>query len=371
MWIEYADLVFPEVETLSRDLPVVLPLGNVSRSGLPPEWEEGIWLPPLPYGFAAPLHLDLRALLGSLGQILREDGFQRLYLLGPLEVEGWSSLAAASPPLELPSGPVCVVPIGHTEQHGFHLPLASDTLIVEGLCRQRSDALPAWPYGVSTHRRQYPGTLSLDPRAFEDFFVEVSGRLGRRGGVQVVFFANGHGGNHSFLVNACKFAGERYPDWLTATTFLHTSSGAILEQMLAERSSTLMGHACELETSYLMALCPEQVRMGWAVDEVDFAQTPEYRMDWLESGALVINPAWSDDTRTGSYGAPSQASAEKGRRWLAGAQAELQRLLEECQLQWSTRQVRRQQGWVEGAWRERWKELSGRSDVATSHGGDV
>ena len=370
MWIEYADLVFPQVEALSRDLPVVVPLGNARQSDLPPTLAEGIWMPPVPYGFADPLQLDMRAMLGSLAQCLREDGFQHLYLLGPLEVNGWTTLPASPSPLQLPPGPVCVVPVGHTEQHGFHLPLATDTLIVEGLCDSRSDALPAWPYGVSTHRRQFPGTLSVDPRAFEDFFVEVSGRLGRRGGTEVVFFVTGHGGNHSFLVNACKFAGERYADWLTATTFLHTSSGQALEHLLAERDSAMMGHACELETSYLLALCPDKVHMQWAIDEVDFTQTPEYRMDWLESGALVMNPAWSDDTNTGSYGAPSLSSADKGQRWLRSARDQLQKLLDECQTQWHSRQLRRSEGWLEGAWRNHWKELSDVQSVATQHGGE-
>lgn len=368
MWIEYAQLVFPQVEELSRELPVVLPLGK-PLPARPGGLTEGILLPPLPYGFADPLLLDLRDILGSLAQMLREDGFQQLYLWGPLEVDGWQTLQAEIGPLQLPQGPIKVVPIGHTEQHGFHLPLATDTLIVEGLCKGRTDALPAWPYGVSTHRRQFPGTLSLDPRAFEDFFVELSGRLGRSGQTRVVFFLNGHGGNHSFLVNACKFAGERYRDWLTATTFLHTASGAALEQMLHERSSQLMGHACELETSYLLALHPEQVHMDRAVDELDFCQSPEVRMDWLESGALILNPPWSDDSKTGSYGAPRQASAEKGARWLKAARAELQRLLEECQQQWCQREARRSQGWTEGAWRASWQELSARGSVQPPTGG--
>ena len=44
--------------------------------------------------------------------------------------------------------------------------------------------------------------------------------------------------------------------------------------------------------------------------------TKNYFMDWVEGGALIANPPWSDDTRTGSYGVPSVSSAERGRIWL-------------------------------------------------------
>jgi creatinine amidohydrolase/Fe(II)-dependent formamide hydrolase-like protein len=62
--------------------------------------------------------------------------------------------------------------------------------------------------------------------------------------------------------------------------------------------------------------------MERAVDEVGFISTPEYYMDWVEGGALIANPPWTDDTLTGAYGQPSVATADKGRAWLAAAIAE-------------------------------------------------
>ena len=59
--------------------------------------------------------------------------------------------------------------------------------------------------------------------------------------------------------------------------------------------------------------------MERAVDETDFVSTPNYYMDWVEGGALVANPPWDDDSRTGAYGAGSLATAEKGRQWLESA----------------------------------------------------
>ncbi len=57
-----------------------------------------------------------------------------------------------------------------------------------------------------------------------------------------------------------------------------------------------MGYACELETSYFLHLRPDLVHMDRAVDEVDFVATPNYTMDWIEGGALIAYPLWTDDT---------------------------------------------------------------------------
>src|SRR4030095_3213599 len=90
------------------------------------------------------------------------------------------------------------------------------------------------------------------------------------------------------------------------------------------RTSALggMGHAGELETSFVLHLRPDLCHMERVVDETDFVATPDYYMDWIEGGSLVANPPWDDDTKTGAYGAGSHGTAEKGRLWLGGATGE-------------------------------------------------
>ena len=80
-----------------------------------------------------------------------------------------------------------------------------------------------------------------------------------------------------------------------------------------------MGHACELETSLALVLRPDLVHMDRAVDEIEFISTPSYYQDWIEGGALIANPPWTDDTFTGAYGAGSLGTAEKGKIWLEAA----------------------------------------------------
>jgi hypothetical protein len=71
-------------------------------------------------------------------------------------------------------------------------------------------------------------------------------------------------------------------------------------------------------------------------------------MDWVEGGALVANPPWDDDTATGSYGAGSQATTEKGRLWLEAAILEKVEHVYEIHEQHRRREERRAAGF--GLW---------------------
>jgi creatinine amidohydrolase len=373
--IAYAELTWPEVEALPRQAPVLIPLGQraydleaVSRRL---RRETLITLPSVPYGFAQPGALGALAVgTGLLGRVLagiaRElsaQGFTDVRFLDgvgaadKVDRRGLRFLKAATAPDRSPvpvwdwpddlEARVVVVSTGHTEQHGPHLPLDTDTRIVaaiaEGLraaAPERVLCLPAWPYGVSTHTRQYPGTLNLGGRVFEDFLLAIVEQVIRRG-ARAVLFSNGHGGNHSFLVNVVKWAGERWPQAFIATEWLHTT-GPALDEL---RQSPLggMGHACELETSMTLHLRPDLVHPELARRETDFISTPEYFMDWSEGGRLIANPPWTDDTVTGSFGDPTVATAEKGRRWLEAAVREKVESVGEVLEQLHRREARRRQ----------------------------
>jgi len=369
--IRYAELTWPEVAALPRDLPLLIPIGeeayDLSRVAQRLKAETVITLPAIPYGFARSDDLGdlavgaglLRRVLQGVVRELRAQGFRRVVFLDGhwvarrLASRGLTFMKTtlrpvAGRPWRWPADlaeRVVVVSTGHTEQHGLHLPLDTDTRIVAALAAglesavaERVICLPAWPYGVSTHTRQYPGTLNLGGRTFEDFFLAVVGRLVARG-ARAMLFSNGHGGNHSFLVNVVKWAGERWPQAFTATEWLHTT-GPALER---HRQSPLggMGHGCELETSYMLHLRPESVRAQRAQRETDFISTPEYFMDWSEGGRLIANPPWTDDTRSGVYGDPTLATAEKGRLWLEAAVAEKIESVDEILEQRRRREERR------------------------------
>ncbi len=249
-----------------------------------------------------------------------------------------------------------LIPVGHTEQHGFHLPLSTDTLIIESIARgtvaalpEQVTLLPVMPYGVSTHRPSFAGTLNAGGRAFEDFWINVIDVMAGRG-FKLFYLVNGHGGNSSFIINAIKFAGERHRRIFCATAWLYLSGPDGIAALEKHRQSGIggMGHACELETSFILHLHPELVHMERVVDEVDFVSTPSYYMDWVEGGALIANPPWDDDSKTGAYGAGSLATAEKGKLWLDAAVDEKVSHVKEIFLQHELREARRTSGY--GLW---------------------
>ncbi len=378
----YDELTWPEVADLPRDMPLVLPLGSgydlnllAGQLGHPPR--VGL-LPAIPFGWrgsglAVPEPI-LAELIANLVQSLREDGFSSVYCLAPQGfIPQYLPLAAFPLPLlTLPHpsqfrpaamlppdserGKVILIPIGHTEQHGHHLPLSVDTILIDAIAQgtvakapTRCFALPTTAYGVSTHRQAFAATLNAGGRAFEDFWLAVIDALTARG-FDRFYFMSGHGGNMSFLVNIVKYAGERHRRIFCATSFLHTAGhiGAPAIEKYRESKIGGMGHACELETSFMLHLRSDLCHMERVVDETDFIATPNYYMDWIEGGALIANPPWDDDTRTGAYGAGSLATAEKGRIWLEAAIQEKVDHVEEIHTQHERREERRKAGF--GLW---------------------
>ncbi|MCS6994356.1 MAG: creatininase family protein [Anaerolineales bacterium] len=377
-FFRFDDLTWPEVAELPRDVPLVLPLGEgYAQSALAEALSQppriGL-LPPFPFGWrGSGLEVPepvLGLYIGNLLASLREDGFSRVYALTPLDIDLGLACAQLCLPCALPPacsplppnserGKVILLPIGHTEQHAYHLPLSVDTIIIEAIAKGAAEAapdsgytLPVMPYGVSTHRDSFPGTLNAGGRAFEDFWLAVVDALVERG-FDKFYLMSGHGGNMSFLVNVVKYAGDRHKRIFCATAFLHTAGPAGAAALEQYRESPIggMGHACELETSMVLALRPDLVHMERAADDTDFIATPSYYMDWIEGGALIANPPWDDDTVSGAYGAGSLGTAEKGRRWLEVAIAEKVQHIHEIHEQHQRREARRRAGF--GNWGKR------------------
>ncbi len=368
-FFSYEELTWPDVAALPRDTPLIISLGEgydreklASALGNPPQ--AGL-LPSIPFGWRGSGLTVPEALLGQLVanllDSLRDDGFSRVYALTPQAIDlGLGAQRIALPhvsqfiPEPLLPGPdaldkVVLIPIGHTEQHGFHLPLSTDTLIIGHIGRETAvshptiaTSLPVFPYGVSTHRQAFAGTLNCGGRAFEDFWLGVIDVLAGRG-FSKLYLMSGHGGNVSFLVNTIKYAGERHRRIFCATAWLHTSGklGAAAIEKHRRSARGGMGHAGELETAMILHLRPDLTHMERVVDETDFITTENYYMDWIEGGSLAANPPWDDDTATGAYGAGSVATAENGKIWLETAVLEKAAHVQEIHEQHRRREERR------------------------------
>jgi creatinine amidohydrolase len=379
----YDELTWPQVHTLPRHTPLVIPLGQgYDLSKLADALGDPIqigMLPPIPFGWEGSGLTISPSILGTfisnLLDSLRDDGFSRPYALTPqgihlglgaegialhqsthLQDTGHDSSALNHLPPDHEKNKVILIPIGHTEQHGYHLPLSTDTLIIDAIGNgitaavpDQVSVLPVMPYGVSTHRQAFAGTLNTGGRAFEDFWLDVITTLATRG-FNRFYLISGHGGNSSFLVNVVKYAGERHRRIFCATAWLYLSGPEGIAALEKYRRSQTggMGHACELETSFILHLRPDLVHMERVVDETNFITTPAYYMDWVEGGALIANPPWDDDSITGAYGAGSLANTENGKIWLEAAIAEKITHITEIHEQHTRREVRRQGGY--GLW---------------------
>lgn len=343
-YILFDSLTWPEVASLPRTCPIVLPLGTgFDKSKLAEALhypEQLALLPPFPFGWrGSTLPVPegfLREYLRNLLNSVREDGFVNVYVLTPPDTHlelGHNQIVQAYKPIREfrfsveDVSKVLLIPIGHTEQHGYHLSLSTDSIIIDAITASvvqrvpdQACKLPIMPYGVSTHRSSFAGTLNAGGRAFEDFWLAVMDTLVLYGFTRF-YLLSGHGGNCSFLTNIVKYAGEKHLNIFCATAFLYLSSPqgiAVLEQYRQSKVGG-MGHACELETSLMLYLRPDLVHMDRVVDEIEFIATPSYYMDWIEGGSLIANPPWTDDTKTGAYGAGSLATREKGQIWFEAA----------------------------------------------------
>ncbi len=380
-FFNYDDLTYPEVADLPRDTPLIIPLGTgysfeLAAQALSAPTRIGL-LPPIPFGWRGSMlaveDKFFAPVVNNLIASLREDGYTNVFALTPpgLNLDLGSSSITMNPvtdngaqvsksgqnwPPDSDINKAILVPIGHTEQHGHHLPLNTDTVIIDAIAKgvigtipEKAAALPATPYGVSTHRQAFAGTLNVGGRAFEDFWLAVIDQLVWRG-CQLIYLISGHGGNCSFLVNVAKYAGERHRRIFCATTWLYLSGPKGIAALAEYRTSKTggMGHAGELETALMLHLRPELVYMDRAIDEIDFIASPSYYMDWVEGGSLVANPPWDDDTASGAYGAGSLATARKGEIWLKAAIDEKIDHVDEIIEQQRRRESRRRGGY--GLW---------------------
>jgi creatinine amidohydrolase len=228
---------------------------------------------------------------------------------------------------------VVILPTGSFEQHGPHLPFTTDTDIVSAVATGIERALPEqvlltptlWP-GLSTHHMQFPGTLDVPQPVYIDLISELGKSLASMG-AKKVFILNGHGGNDTPLRAALRELKSAVP----ATRFVFASYWTIAAKTIREvRESELggVGHACEMETSIMLHLDPSRVKMDRAVRDGP-THTDVYRRADMQYGRPVffVNE-FHEVTKSGVIGHPDLATADKGKRFLAGIITEVTAFVE-------------------------------------------
>jgi creatinine amidohydrolase len=245
------------------------------------------------------------------------------------EIE-WSRLRAPQLRELASKDAVVIVPIGSTEQHGPHLPTQVDCLLVGEVARRAATRAYAtvptlitptiWS-GLAEHHMSLGATLSVD---FQTFFALVRGicRSLVRHGFRNVLLLNGHGGNIAALTVAVnELAVELDAPIATATYFI------LAQQEIAKILEVQKGvrHACEAETSMVLALAPELVDMSLVEGAV--GPTSREVPEVTGTEASVRWRSFKSRTSHGAIGDPRTASAEKGEKLLDAAADAVVRLV--------------------------------------------
>lgn len=211
---------------------------------------------------------------------------------------------------------VILAPIAACEQHSRHLPTLTDTLLVTAVAEAAEQRLPQqilllptlW-LGASSHHLRFGGTLSAEVDTHITMIVDLLTPL-LEDGYERILVLNGHGGNIDTMHVALRRLQPRYPNRLVSAA----SYWEIAEKELAALATgprKVMGHACEFETSMVLALRPDLVRRDEIQDDPPVEQ-PMLR-------GLYTAEDMKQRTDHGAVGYPEQASAEKGRLFLAAA----------------------------------------------------
>jgi len=212
-----------------------------------------------------------------------------------------------------------VLAVAATEQHGPHLPLATDRLIAEhftgrldAALRERVLILPTLAVGCSEHHMDFCGSLTLTHDHFQAHVLDVLTSVAAHGFKNLVLF-NAHGGNLAIGQVTLEIFGRRHPACqVVLMTWWQLAADALLH--LTETGPGGVGHACEFETSLMLHIAPRLVRLDALTDNGLQATYAWAEGDMLRRARASLYRPFNTMTRNGVVGEPKAASADKGRR---------------------------------------------------------
>jgi creatinine amidohydrolase len=209
-----------------------------------------------------------------------------------------------------------LAPIAACEQHSRHLAVFTDTVLVTGVADGVEQRLPRqvlqlptlW-LGASAHHLRFGATLSAEVDTHVQMLCDLLTPL-LEDGYQRLLILNGHGGNIDTMQMALR---RLQPQWrdrqLAAASYWDIAQKELAA--LVQGGRKVMGHACEFETSMMLALRPDLVRRDQIKDDPP-------KEDTTLRGVYVAEDM-HQRTNHGAVGFPELATAEKGRAFLKAA----------------------------------------------------
>lgn len=241
----------------------------------------------------------------------------------------WMRLTAAELNARAAADALVIIPVASLEQHGPHLATGVDILCATAVAERTAAIIAAagepvvvtpciWT-GLAEHHMEFGGTVTLDYDAFAAVIRGVV-RSAARCGFKRVMLLNGHGGNAEAVAVAASELATEFGIAIAAGTYWHMIGDAFAP--ILEVQPSVM-HACEAETSMIMALSPESIRR----ERLAEAHGPHTTRVEGQPSALYRRRSFRAISASGVIGDARPATAEKGEKLLDTAAAKIAAML--------------------------------------------
>jgi creatinine amidohydrolase len=197
-----------------------------------------------------------------------------------------------------------IIPVGSLEQHGSHLPVSTDSLIAEYIARLAAEkvgafVLPVISYGVSfEHTPMF--NVSIRNSTLSTLICDACVSL-TENRIKEIIVLNGHHGN----MGALQYIAQELHGMLPRDVRVHTVN--YWHMMKSE-----FDHAGEVETSLVLAIAPELVRMELAVPNSKKLSKSKAAYNSITN----VPGSFPKITGNGVWGDPRKATAAKGEKWI-------------------------------------------------------
>ncbi|MEO7649261.1 MAG: creatininase family protein, partial [Bryobacteraceae bacterium] len=201
-------------------------------------------------------------------------------------------------------GRVAVLPVGTVEQHGPHLPLVTDVLTASEMSRRAVERMPREAvllppvyYSFNEHHMDFPGTIAIEGPTIINYVTDIGKSLAHHG-FRKILLVNGHGSNVPFLDVAARNITNGTDAICAMASWWSLIPKELLQELRESEFPGGMAHGCELETSVLLYLRGDLVRMEHAARDINFQRTEFFYWDLQSPSPVVFQEFFSRYSRT-------------------------------------------------------------------------
>ena len=237
-----------------------------------------------------------------------------------------------------PARTVAVLPLGATEQHGPHLPLSVDTVLVEGVVNAALNhlaptdpvlVLPTQTLGLSTEHTAFAGTLHVSPQTLIQLWCDIGASVARAGVKKLLMF-NAHGGNVGLMDVVAREMRAQHGLIVYSSSWYNLPLDAAVMGRFSAEEHRFGVHAGDIETSMMLALAPAEVNMAEAHNFASTSQDRAKLYAVLGNGkSAKLGWHMQDYNPQGAAGNAAAATEAKGEALVKSAGEQLALLLKE------------------------------------------